>query len=183
MDNQLYLDTPLTQAIGEFFGKMEAVIQAQAQGLTINAYLFGGCALHIHTNARGSSDVDVHLEAVNGLSSRDILLQIEAVYYIDSDGEFQALAGDTGFNTSIASVAPDFEERAIKLHFGNGLIDVHLVGGTDLAVSKLGRGQAQDMDDILSLYKSGKFTISEFKALADDAGAYYINPPSLKRNA
>lgn len=36
----------------------------------VKAFIFGGCAFHIHTNARGSNDIDAEIQAIQQLQRR-----------------------------------------------------------------------------------------------------------------
>ncbi|WP_052676491.1 hypothetical protein [Pseudomonas sp. 2(2015)] len=58
----LYLDTPLSKAIVSLFERALPMLQGKQPG-ALKIYVFGGCALHILTNARGSADVDAELMA------------------------------------------------------------------------------------------------------------------------
>ena len=57
---------------------------------------------------------------------------------MDENGLETNLEFDSGFNTSLASIDPDYDERLIPL-INNSIVEVYLVSGLDLAVSKLSR--------------------------------------------
>lgn len=116
--HQLHTETPLAKAIFELFGNFEAALRHVAGDLpagSIKAFIFGGCALHIHTNARGSNDLDVELEAARHLKIEEIRLELDPVYFEDENGLPSILELDTQFNTALASVSSDYKERAIPL--------------------------------------------------------------------
>lgn len=67
---KLFTNTPMGRAIIDAMLEVNAAISEQvadAEPGTYRAYIFGGAALHIHTNARGSSDIDVELQAAHAL--------------------------------------------------------------------------------------------------------------------
>lgn len=183
--HQLHTDTPLSKAIFELFGNFEAALHQTAENLpsgSIKAYIFGGCALHIHTNARGSNDLDVELEAAQHLKTDEIRLELDPVYFEDENGLPSILELDTQFNTALASVSPDYKERAILLAGGDKLLHIYLVSAVDLAVSKLGRLASDDMQDIRRLYQAGGFNLQIFETIAQDALDYYATPKPLELN-
>ena len=181
----LYTETPLAKAIFELFGHFEEALFHVTGDLppgAIKAFIFGGCALHIHTNARGSNDLDVALEAAQHLKAYDIRLELDPVYFEDEHGLPSILELDTQFNTALASVSPDYQERSILLTGGEKLLHIYLVSAVDLAVSKLGRLASDDMQDILRLYEAKGFDLPEFEMVAQDALDYYATPKPLELN-
>lgn len=139
----------------------------------IKVFLFGGCAFHIHTNSRGSNDIDAEIQAISYLNKQDILFFLEKndVEYIDDHNLKTNLEFDSGFNTSLASIDPDYQDRSIPL-ISNCTVEVYLVSGLDLAVSKLARLSEQDIEDIKTLYQKQKFSIEQFKKTANNAEMY-----------
>ncbi len=183
--HKLHTETPLSKAIFELFGNFEAALCNTAGNLphgAIKVFIFGGCALHIHTNARGSNDLDVELEASQHLKTDEIRLELDPVYFDDENGLPSILELDTQFNTALAPVSPDYKERAILLNGGERLLHVYLVSAVDLAVSKLGRLASDDMQDIIHLYQAGGFDLQAFETIAQDALDYYATPKPLKLN-
>lgn len=183
--HKLHTDTPLSKAIFELFGSFEAALNHVTGDLppgSVKAFIFGGCALHIHTNARGSNDLDVELEATQHLKADDIRLELDPVYFEDENGLPSILELDTQFNTALASVSPDYKERAILLAGGNKLLHLYLVAAVDVAVSKLGRLASDDMQDIRRLYQAGGFDLQAFETIAQDALDYYATPRPLELN-
>jgi len=149
----------------------------------VKAFIFGGCAFHIHTNARGSNDIDAEIQAISQLKKQDIFLFLENndIEFLDINDLETNLEFDSGFNTSIASIDPDYEERVIPLT-SNSIVEVYLVSGLDLAISKLARLSDRDIQDIKELFVYQKFSIDEFKKSADNALSYYATPAQLQLN-
>ncbi len=183
--NELHKETPLSKAIFELLHEIKEITEATQQGLpagAIRAFIFGGCAVHIYTNARGSNDLDVELESVKGLDLNSIIIQVEPVEYIDESGRTRELYFDNNFNPAIPDLHPDWRESSIALQLGESTIHIYLVSAVDIAVSKLGRCTPDDVNDILSLYQSKQFTLDEFKTRAQEALEYSPTPDRLQSN-
>lgn len=182
----LFTDTPISKAIFELFNKLEDWIVLNHKNLAngaVKAFIFGGCAFHIHTNARGSNDIDAEVQAISYLKKEEIYLFLENhdIEYIDENGLETNLEFDRGFNTSLASIDPDYDERLIPL-ISHRIVEVYLVSGLDLAVSKLAGLSDQDIQDIKALYLNGKFSIEAFEKSANNAEMHYATPEQLNAN-
>ncbi|WGW64053.1 hypothetical protein P7I89_06060 [Pseudomonas aeruginosa] len=89
------MTTPLGQAIGNLFARALPLLNGNPPG-SLKVFIFGGCAVHLLTHARGSADIDAEIEAARVLRKEEIM----AVYtppegYEDSD-EVPRLAGVLG---------------------------------------------------------------------------------------
>src|SRR5690606_35005241 len=117
----LNTSTPFAKAIFELFTQLEELIQTQTnEPGACRAYLFGGCAVHIHTNARGSSDVDVELEAMKkGLKLDELVLKLDPVFYDDPEAGQEVLYYDETFNPTLAPLHEDYQQDAIPLEIRN----------------------------------------------------------------
>ena len=133
------------------------------------------------TNARGSNDLDVEVEAAEKLDVHSLVLELDNVYFTDpNDGEMQLLMDDT-FQIGITPVvSPDYKNRAIPLNEGNQVLHTYLVSAVDIAVSKLSRCASGDVEDILAMYKKKRFTLDEFTEAAEEALEYTATPDSLR---
>ena len=182
----IYSNSPITIAILKLFQELENYILKNHKNLpngAVKAFIFGGCAFHIHTNARGSNDIDAEIQAIQQLKKHDIVVFLENndVEYLDDNNLETNLEFDRSFNTSLASVDPDYPERAIPL-VANSIVEVYLVSGLDLAISKLARLSDRDIEDIKELYLNGKFSLEAFKKSANNAEMYYATPEQLHSN-
>lgn len=182
----IYSNSPITIAILKLFQELENYILKNHKNLrhgAVKAFIFGGCAFHIHTNARGSNDIDAEIQAIQQLKKHDIVVFLENndVEYLDDNNLETNLEFDRSFNTSLASVDPDYLERAIPL-VANRIVEVYLVSGLDLAISKLARLSDRDIEDIKELYLNGKFSLEAFKKSANNAEMYYATPEQLHSN-
>lgn len=169
MSEKLYTDTPMGKAIMEALGQLNDEIAERfstAEPGSVRAYVFGGAALHIHTNARGSADIDVEISAVGRLDLEEI-----TVLYTDEHGDERQLVIDDTFNPMIAGLLPEYyQEDAIPLfRTADDPLHAFVVTGIDLAVSKLDRLGEMDQADIISLYRAGKFDADGLRAHAEEA--------------
>lgn len=74
----LHTDTPMGKAILELVDKLSEILAEKGNPPgSCRAYIFGGCALHLHTKARGSSDLDVELEAAEKISMGELVLELD----------------------------------------------------------------------------------------------------------
>ncbi|MBV1843606.1 DUF6036 family nucleotidyltransferase [Photobacterium ganghwense] len=183
--DDLHTNTPLSQAIFQLFEGLESLIQERYQDLppgSVKAYVFGGCAIHLFTNARGSNDLDAELEAAKKLDMKSVILELDPVYFDDPETGPSSLDWDNTFNTGIPSLSSDYKSGTIPLVSGDNILHVHLVSAVDIAVSKLSRLAPDDMKDIISLYEAGRFDLDEFIESAQDAVDYSATPGSLQGN-
>jgi len=165
----LYTDTPMGRAIIQAMLEVNSEISEQvadAEPGTFRAYIFGGAALHIHTNARGSADIDVEFQAARAIELGDI-----SVIYVDNDGIEKALIVDDTFTPTISGLLPEcYQDDAIQL-FGSDSdpLVAYVVTALDLAVTKMVRLAEDDQADIVSLHQAGKFTANELREHAEEA--------------
>lgn len=179
--SEIYTDTPMAKAIFEMFDNLADFLEDRgAKPGSCKAYIFGGCALHLHTNARGSSDLDIELEAMERISPDELVLALDEVFFDDPETGPSSIVFDPNFTPTLAPLHEDYQEDAIWLNRNEeeSPIWVYLVQKVDLAVSKLGRYGDQDIDDIHTLFDHG-LSIDEFKYRAEEARKYF--PGNLDR--
>lgn len=179
--SEIYTDTPMAKAIFEMFDNLADFLEDRgAKPGSCKAYIFGGCALHLHTNARGSSDLDIELEAMERISPDELVLALDEVFFDDPETGPSSIVFDPNFTPTLAPLHEDYQEDAIWLNRNEeeSPIWVYLVQKVDLAVSKLGRYGDQDIDDIHTLFDHG-VSIDDFKYRAEEARKYF--PGNLDR--
>jgi hypothetical protein len=161
-------NTPLSVAIAELFSKIREKIDEEYPSLPagqVKAYIFGGAAIHIYTNARYSKDVDAQLDARIPLETSDFV-----VSYTHDDGRNFFLTLDGNFNDALTMVHPDYQDDAIPLLTEpDSPIWVYLPLPVDLAISKVVRFQEVDREDIRILAERGLITESEFTERVEEA--------------
>ena len=184
---ELFLDTPLSKAVFALLKQLNDEIEIQLTdtdkaGL-VKVYIFGGCAVHMYTNARGSNDLDVEVEAAEKLDVHSLVVELDTVYFTDPVDGFSQLDLDDTFQIGITPVvSPDYQERAIALNEGEQKLHIYLVSPLDIAISKLSRCATDDIKDIVEMFKSGRFSLDDFKDAAKEAHDYTATPDSLQRN-
>lgn len=176
MQKQLFTETPLSKAIFSFFGSLEKdILKTTSRPGSYKAYLFGGCALHIHTNARGSNDIDVEFNAARWITRTDVAISKETITY-KAGSIRRKLAFDANFTPLLGPLHEDYQEDAIQLQkqITDSPLWIYVVTAEDLAVSKLGRFGEQDIKDILTLLNMKKMTLESFYERASEAISYFV---------
>lgn len=176
------MPTPMAAAILRLFANLAEDLAARSlPEHSVHAYIFGGCAVHMHTKARTSSDVDVEFGyeyLVMASEVRLVLQELPPVDYDDPDAGPSQLVWDANFNTSFGPLHEDYRDRAVLLERAPGSpVDVWLPSAEDIAVSKLGRFADVDVADILDLLSLPASSWELFLRLAAEAGAYYVGQP------
>ncbi|NNJ13979.1 hypothetical protein CSV86_001165 [Pseudomonas putida CSV86] len=169
-----YFETPLTLAVIRLFDRVLPLLEGKPSG-AFKAYIFGGCALHMLTNARGSADVDAELEIAAGVNRTEIiaLLDGEPEDY-ELNGRDMQVQYDTRFNTSLCPIHEDFNERAIPLSPGQeaARLQVFVAATIDLIITKLGRFTDRDHEDIRTLIRTRNVNLKSLDMLARQAIDY-----------
>lgn len=181
---KLYLETPLSKAVLKFFSHLESDIkETTTKPGSVKAYLFGGCAFHIHTNARGSNDIDVEFNSAKWVTGKDVVISKQFVTYQD-EGVRRQVSLDSNFTPMLGPLHEDYTEDAIQLQtrFKDSPLWIYVVTPEDLAVSKLGRYSERDRDDILTLLRRNKMTLDSFENRAAEAISYYVGNASVVKS-
>jgi len=179
--NSLFLDTPLSKAVLKFFNHIEGdVLQRTSQPGAIKAYIFGGCAFHIHTNARGSNDIDVEFNSAKWITGQDLVFSKQFITYQD-EGLRKQVSLDHNFTPMLGPLHEDYADDAIQLQtrFKDSPLWLYVVTAEDLAISKLGRYSERDRSDILMLLNKKKMNVDFFEQRATEAINYYVGNTSV----
>lgn len=174
--------TPMYRAILQLFANFaEDLAALKLPEHSVHAYIFGGCAVHMHTQSRASSDVDVEFnydDMVKASEVRLVLEQLPPVDYDDPASGPSQLIWDANFNTTFGPLHEDYQDRAqvIEQLPGSPVV-VWLPAAEDLALSKLGRFADVDQNDILELLSLPIASWELFASLARDVNHYYVGPP------
>lgn len=124
---------------------------------------------------RSSNDVDVELRFTETLKPKrnEIENAVGAIDFDDENDDPKTIVFDGSFNPTLGLLDPEYENRAESIYQTNSkLIRLYLVSAVELAVSKLGRYETNDRQDIINLYQNQKFTLKEFKEVAAEALSY-----------
>ncbi|WP_041543316.1 DUF6036 family nucleotidyltransferase [Oceanimonas sp. GK1] len=173
--------TALGRALVAFFDVLEPLFADGSKGI-FQVIVFGGCAVHVHTQARGSADVDAEVASHGYASKSDIvaLLNEDAYVYSNEEGVLQMLELDTSFNTTLGPLHEDYEDRVIRLMTQSSVpnVEVYVASAVDVAISKLGRFSERDRLDIQALLQLPHVSSAEFERLAQEAISYYVGEPT-----
>lgn len=170
-------ETALGRALVEFFNVLGPVYADGGRGV-FQAIVFGGCAVHVHTEARGSADVDAEVASHGNADRSEIigLLGDDAYVFLDEEGVSQMLELDVSFNTTLGPLHEDYEDRVIRLKTQSDIpnVEIYVASPVDVAISKLGRFGDRDQQDIQALLELPSVDVDEFERLAREAIGYYV---------
>lgn len=188
----LKYDTALGAALVAMFKSVESeLIFENAPPKALTVVIFGGCAVHLYTSHRVSSDVDAEFFAPQRPSSLDLQAMLAAVpqpFLDERSGRLLELSYDLNFTSGLGPLHEDYLERGVPLEaFGPmSPLRVLIASPVDLAISKLARGTEQDISDIFALLRTGFILASEFERLALQAIDCYVGnhepPTSILNN-
>lgn len=179
----LYTKTPFSKAIFELFSGLSEQLTEHGYNSPgcCKAFIFGGCAMHLHTNIRTSSDLDAQLSGAPDVQ-RQALELIRHVVPVDFDDETKGpivLIFDETFNYALAPMHEDYDHRAIPLEVDNdSSVWVYLISKVDLAISKLGRYGDVDQSDIQALFDAG-LSVEDFRQLVTELNSYAVGQTGL----
>lgn len=144
----------------------------------IAMYLAGGAALHFHTGARMTDDVDAVFD-------RKLFVPPDsAVIYRDAQGAARSVYFDTNYNETYGLLHEDAHQDAMRLLLrGIRGANIFVLQPVDLAVSKLARFSAIDREDIRQLARDGLITAGELRKRAEAALPGYVGDPSPVRGS
>lgn len=172
--------TALGQALVSMFKSVEAQLALEkAEPGALKIIVFGGCAVHLYTNHRISTDVDAEIYEVNvpeGFELQSILAQIPELFVDEQSGRLMELNYDLQYNTMLGPIHEDYWERSLPLtEFPmQSPLHVHIAAPVDVAISKLGRATDQDIGDIMALLRAGFVQSTAFHRLALQAIDVYV---------
>lgn len=150
-----------------------------ASALPVRMFVAGGAALHLHTGARMSEDIDA------AFSRRLVLSDDMSVSYRDIDGRARVLYLDRNYNDSLGLLHEDALEDAIPVIIPGvdaRLIDVRVLSPIDLAVSKLSRFSDQDRRDIELLARERLINSKALRRRAEEALQGYVGALDTLKN-
>lgn len=186
-------ETALGQALIAMFRSLESELIAEgASPGALVVFIFGGCAVHLYTNHRVSTDVDAEFFEVavpSNLNIRQSLTLAPPRKFVDGAlGRVMELSYDLQFTAGLGPLHEDYLQRGVSLEAfpSDSPLQVMIASPVDLAISKLGRGTDQDISDIFALLRTGFILASDFERLALDAIDCYVGnhepPTSILRN-
>lgn len=165
-------DPEFLRALSEIAARIAAPLATVArERLPVRMYLAGGAAMHYYTGARATEDVDA------AFSTRLLLPDELDVYYVNARGEHRLLYFDRQYNDALGLLHEDAREDSIPLMLAGvdaHVLEVRALSPLDLAVSKIGRFEVHDQDDIATLARHGLITPRAVRRRATQALSYYV---------
>lgn len=167
--------TPLGQAIVRLFSRAAPLLEGRPAG-SLKVYIFGGCAVHLLTHARGSADIDAEIEAAKAWRRDEVIPVFLPPEGYEVDGRDLQVVLDLNYSTTLGPLHEDYKGRAIPLagFERHHALQVFVASGVDLAISKLGRFTDHDRSDIELLIASGRVDTAHFVMLAEEAIDYAV---------
>ncbi|WP_248748638.1 DUF6036 family nucleotidyltransferase [Pseudomonas sp. MWU15-20650] len=177
---RLNTSSALGQALISMFRsiEMELTLEGASPG-AVQVIVFGGCAVHLYTHHRVSTDVDAEIYCANTqdtLRLRTLLAEFPERFFDERSGRVMELNYDLQYNTSFGPLHEDYWERSIPLEEFplESALHLHIAAPIDIAISKLGRATDQDVDDIMALLRAGFIVTAELRQLALQAIDMYV---------
>lgn len=177
---RLNTSSALGQALISMFRsiEMELTLEGASPG-AVQVIVFGGCAVHLYTHHRVSTDVDAEIYCANTqdtLCLRTLLAEFPEQFFDEQSGRVMELNYDLQYNTSFGPLHEDYWERSIPLEEFplESALHLHVAAPIDIAISKLGRATDQDVDDIMALLRAGFIVTAELRQLALQAIDMYV---------
>lgn len=147
------------------------LIGIPAAALPIRMVIAGGAALHVHTGARVTMDVDATF------SRRVLFADDLSVSWRDVDGRARALYLDRNYNDTLGLMHEDAYDDAVPIVVEGvdpSVLQVYVLSPLDLAVSKIARFSEQDRSDIETLARAGLIDAAALRARATEAIGGYV---------
>ena len=177
---RLNTSSALGQALISMFRaiEMELTLEGASPG-AVQVIVFGGCAVHLYTHHRVSTDVDAEIYCANTqdtLRLRTLLAEFPEQFFDEQSGRVMELNYDLQYNTSFGPLHEDYWERSLPLEEFplESALHLHVAAPIDIAISKLGRATDQDVDDIMALLRAGFIVTAELRQLALQAIDMYV---------
>ena len=112
-------DTALGQALISMFKSVEAELELENAGPgAVKIILFSGCAVHLYTHHRFSTDVDAEIYEANvseGLHLQTMLAEVPEQFVDERTGCLMELNYDLQYNTSFGPIHEDYWERSLPV--------------------------------------------------------------------
>ncbi|WP_219267390.1 DUF6036 family nucleotidyltransferase [Pseudomonas sp. Xaverov 259] len=185
---RLNTSTPLGQALISMFKSIEVELMVEgAKPGAVKVIVLGGCAVHLYTHHRVSTDVDAEIYCANTrdtLRLRTLLAEFPEAFFDEQSGRVMELNYDLQYNTAFGPLHEDYWERSIPLaEFPHeSALHLHIAAPIDIAISKLGRATDQDVSDIMALLRAGFILTTEFRRLALQAIDMYVGNKESPRS-
>ncbi len=158
-------ETPFVDAVRRLIARVEATFPSEFHSV-VKCYVVGGCAVHLYTGHRVSSDLDVKFEP-------RILLRGPATVMYEGGAGKASVSLDRSYMDVLGLMHPDWQASSRPWDV-IGRVRTFVISPLDLAVSKVARFEGNDHADISALARHGLLCASAFMARCKDALEYYV---------
>lgn len=171
--NSISADTPLSGAIKSLFTRLDKHLDNMPPG-SVKVVIFGGCAVHLLTQARGSADVDAELMASHLVNRSDLMAELSVPEDYFDGNDYETLVYDFNYSNSLGPLHEDYLDRAIPLEgfSGGNPLQISVASGLDVAISKLDRFTDRDKSDIETLIRCKRVDPHQLLKLGSEAIDY-----------
>ena len=169
------------RALAEVLSRVEKALQSGPAGaFPVRMYIAGGAALHLHTGARVTQDVDATF-------SRRVVLSDEIeVSYRDADGRARLMYLDRNYNDSLGLLHENAYRDSMPVDVPGidaRRLEVKVLAPVDLAVTKLARLTDVDRGDIETLARKGLIDSARLRKRAEEALGGYVGDLAAARTS
>ena len=161
--------SPFADAVGRIVRQIAGSLEGE--GEPVRMVLAGGVAVHLHTGARMSHDIDA------AFSHRVHLPNDMTSPFDADDGTPRTVYFDYGYNHTLGLMHPNADQDAWPVDgwgVDREVLDVRVLTPVDLAVSKLSRNAPLDRQDIDTLAELGLIQSGELFRRGTEALGYYV---------
>jgi len=174
-------DPALVSTFAEILARIAGPLTGtDPERLPVHMYLAGGAAVHFYAGGRVSEDVDA------AFSARMLLPEDLDVGYVDAQGKSRLLYFDRQYNDTFALMHEDARKDSVPLTIlgvDPRVLDVRVLSPVDLAVSKIGRFDDHDREDIAALARAGLIKAKAVVRRANEALDYYVGSKDRVRTS
>jgi hypothetical protein len=173
------VDAGYIDAVARLFKRIEPLLEGvEDKVLPLRIYIAGGAAAFFHAGSRISRDIDA------AFSLRVHLPPDLEEPYLDRDGNPASVYLDARYNDTLGPLHEDALQDAEPLKLpgiDRTKLDVRVLAPVDLAISKLGRFEPHDREDIVAMARAGLLDPEAFRPRALEALDYYVGHPAAPR--
>jgi hypothetical protein len=174
-------DPAFVEALAEIARGIAASLSSvDRRRLPVRMILAGGAAMHYYTGSRTTEDVDAVF------SARVLLPDDLDAYYVDASGSHRLLYFDRQYNDTLGLVHEDARDDSIPIVLPGvdpGVLEVRALAPVDIAVSKIGRFEEHDREDIVTLARRALISERAVRRRAEEALSYYVGNPDRTRTS
>ncbi|WP_428737668.1 DUF6036 family nucleotidyltransferase [Sulfurimonas sp.] len=151
------------EALLEILSRIADKIPEGHKEYPVKAYIAGGVAVYLYTQARVSDDIDMHIYNKIEDFPQDLYITW------NDNGEERKLAYDYTYHEGFGLKHEDFDKRLNHYKTIDNKFEIYLLHPLDLIISKIARFEENDEADIKELIAKCNVDKDQLYNLADDA--------------